>query len=260
MDVGLIGVGVVGSALKFGFETKRGHRVITYDIKDPSTSLSDVVNGTDIIFICVSTPKMSDGSCDVSNIESVVDKINEIASTRKDIVIKSTINPGTMKILIDKYPKHNFAMNPEFLLERAAIHDFCNQDICVIGTRINTLYDKVVKIHGNLAKEYIQTTPENAELIKYFCNVFNSTRIIFANLFYDISKRVGADYDECKRIATKRYNMIDSYLDCNENMRGFGGACLPKDTEAIRAFSKKIGINYSFLDGLLEDNERLKHE
>lgn len=111
-----------------------------------------------------------------------------------------------------------------------------------------------------MAKEFIRTTPVNAEMVKYFCNVFNSTRIIFANLFYDISKKVGADYDEAKRIATKRYNMIDSYLDCNENLRGFGGACLPKDTTAIFALTSKLGIQYNFLRGLLEDNKRLNEK
>ena len=54
--------------------------------------------------------------------------------------------------------------------------------------------------------------------------------------------------------------MIDSYLDCNENLRGFSGACLPKDIEAIFALTSKLGINYNFLKGVIDDNKRLNSE
>lgn len=263
MNIGLIGVGNVGSAVKYGFEFKRGHNVFVHDKKFENTTLENVYNNSEMIFLCVSTPQNSDGSCNVSNVGAICEEINTMAEKRgevKDVVIKSTVEPGTTNKLAERFKSIRFAMNPEFLLERAAVHDFCHQDICVIGTLHDELYDKIVRAHGNLAKEFIRTTPVNAEMVKYFCNVFNSTRIIFANLFYDISKKVGADYDEAKKIATKRYNMIDSYLDCNENLRGFGGACLPKDTNAILALTSKLDINYSFLKGLIEDNKRLNEK
>lgn len=260
MNIGIIGLGVVGSAVRFGFEKKRGHKVFGYDKKDPTTSIEDVFNNAEVIFICVSTASNQDGSCDVSGVENVCRELNMLASQRgvkKDVVIKSTVEPGTTDRLAKEFVGLRFAFNPEFLRERAAIHDFCNQDICVIGTEHDDLYKKVVDIYGNLSKEYVRTTPINAEFVKYFLNVFNSTRIIFANLFYDLAKNVGADYNEIKSIAVKRHNMIDYYLDCNENLRGFGGKCLPKDTLAIQAFAKKIGVNYDFLNGLLSDNDRL---
>lgn len=263
MNIGLIGVGMVGSAVKYGFETKQGHKLIVHDKKFNNTSLKEVFDNSEIIFICVSTPQGSDGSCDISGIESICSEINNLAemqSIKKDVVIKSTTEPGTTERLSKKLGSIRFAMNPEFLLERAAIHDFCHQDICVIGTHHDDLYQKIVMAHGNLAREFIRTTPTNAELVKYFCNAFNSTRIIFANLFYDLAKRIGADYTECKRIATKRHNMIDAYLDCNENLRGFGGACLPKDTHALFSLCSKLGINYEFLKGILEDNNRINNE
>jgi len=263
MNIGLIGLGMVGSAVKYGFEVKRGHSIFVHDLKLPDTTLENVYDNSEIIFICVSTPKTTDGSCNIDNVSEICMKINSIAESKnetKDVVIKSSVIPGSTDQLAKKYPSIRLAMNPEFLLERAAMHDFCHQDICVIGTNHNDIYEKIVKIHGNLAQEFIKTTPANAEVVKYYCNVFNSTRIIFANMFYDISKKVGADYDEVKKIATKRFNMIDSYLDCNENLRGFGGTCLPKDTFAILSLSEKLGVHYNFLKGLIDDNERLNRE
>ncbi|MGH9992096.1 MAG: hypothetical protein ACREBU_00355 [Nitrososphaera sp.] len=263
MNIGIIGLGNVGGAVKYGFETKRGHSVFAHDKQFNSPRIKTVFDNSEMIFICVNTPSRSDGSCDISNVESICIEINSMAEKedkKKDVVIKSTVEPGTTDYLAKQMNHLRFAMNPEFLLERAAIHDFCHQDICVIGTNHDDLYEKIVKAHGNLARQYIKTTPVNAEVIKYFCNVFNSTRIIFANLFYEVASKVGADYDECKAIAVARNNMIDAYLDCNENLRGFGGACLPKDTTAMFALCSKLGINYNFLRGILADNERLNSE
>jgi len=263
MNIGIIGLGLVGSAVKYGFEVKRGHNIFEYDLKIPETTLENVYDNSEIIFICVSTPITPDGSCNIDNVSEICLKINSIAENRnetKDVVIKSSVIPGTTNQLAKKYPALRFAMNPEFLLERAAMHDFCHQDICVIGTEHDDLYKKIVVAHGNLAKEFIKTTPANAEIVKYFCNVFNSTRIIFANLFYELANKIGADYEEAKNIAVKRYNMIDSYLDCNDHLRGFGGTCLPKDTQALFSLTKDLGINYNFLKGILEDNERLNNE
>lgn len=260
MNIGIVGIGVVGEAVKFGLEKKRGHTIFSHDIKFKDTTLENVFHNSDIIFVCVSTPAKKDGSCDISNIKDVCEGLNKLAKAtnqKKDVVIKSTVAVGTTEIFEKKYKYLKLAICPEFLKENAAIHDFCNQDICVIGTRHKDLYEKVIKIHGNLAKEYIHTTPTNAELVKYFCNVFNSTRIIFSNLFYDLAVSFNADYDTVKSIAIKRSNMIDYYLDCNPNLRGFNGACLPKDTNAILALSKAKKINYKFLQGLLKDNDRL---
>ena len=53
MRIGIVGLGVVGSACKFGFELI-GHTVSYHDTKD-GTSINDIKE-TDICFICVPTP------------------------------------------------------------------------------------------------------------------------------------------------------------------------------------------------------------
>lgn len=260
MRIGIVGVGTVGSAVRFGLENKRGHDVAVHDVKMPDTSLEQVYDASDMIFVCVGTPQSPDGSCDTSAVEQVCSAIDEMARDRgetKDVVVKSTVIPGTLARIEKACPSLRLAMNPEFLLERAAVQNFCDQDVCVVGTDHDGLYGRIVKAHGNLAREYVRTTPVNAETVKYFLNVFNSTRIIFANLFYEVCGKVGADYDEVKGLAVKRDNMIDSYLDCNKNLRGFGGACLPKDTEALFALASREGVRYDFLRGVLADNRRI---
>jgi len=260
MKIGIIGLGVVGNAVKYGLEKKQGHTIYSYTRRDEIKKLHTLFKNSEIIFVCVSTPQANDGSCDVSNVEDVCKKLNVLAKKekkKKDVVIKSTVDPRFVNTVEKRFKHLRIAINPEFLKEKAAIHDFCHQDICVIGTKYADLYEKLVAIHGNLANEYIRTTPMNAILVKYFSNTFNSTRIIFANFFYDIAQKFNADYNDIKSIVVKRENMIDSYLDCNPNLRGYGGMCLPKDTEAIHALSKDLELGYNLLDAVIKDNKSL---
>lgn len=54
MKIGIVGLGIVGSAVKHGFE-KLGHKVSWHDIKD-NTKIEDVLD-TEIVYLCVPTPQ-----------------------------------------------------------------------------------------------------------------------------------------------------------------------------------------------------------
>ena len=69
MNIGIVGLGIIGSACKFGFE-KLGHKVLGHDLI-LNTKLIDLIN-CEIIYICVPTPSKEDGSCDTSIVEQVV--------------------------------------------------------------------------------------------------------------------------------------------------------------------------------------------
>ena len=43
----------------------------------------------------------------------------------------------------------------------------------------------------------------------------------------------------------------------HEGSRGYGGACLPKDTKALIQLAKDVGIDLSLLSKVNEINERL---
>ena len=55
MNIGIVGVGVVGGACKFGFELL-GHNVSVHDIA-LDTSLADVIDA-EAVYICVPTPEL----------------------------------------------------------------------------------------------------------------------------------------------------------------------------------------------------------
>ena len=114
LKVGIIGLGMVGEPIRRWFEDlngrKRGKDLFCYD-SDPKKIFKDDVNKADVVFVSVPTPSNPDGSCNTSIVESVVAQIKD----GKIIIIKSTVEPGTVQRLQDKYPKKRFIFNPEFL-------------------------------------------------------------------------------------------------------------------------------------------------
>lgn len=255
MRIGIIGVGVVGSALRYGF-LKTGFDVDLHDIKLP-TKIENILE-TQITYLCLPTPSLEDGGCDTTVIRSVVEKL-AVLEYQGVVAIKSTVSPGTTESLQQQYPQLRLACVPEFLRERVALPDFIeNQDVCVIGTDSLDVYELVKSSHGHLPKRFRQVRPVEAELVKYFCNVFNAMHITFANNFYEICQKFDADYDRLKESAVLHKHIYDKYLDCNQNLRGFGGSCLPKDTRALNRLVKDLGIDVQLFEAILGDNEKYK--
>ncbi len=259
MKVGIIGVGFVGKAVRHGL-TRIGHDVIPFDVKMPETSLQDVL-GTEAVFVSVPTPHAPDGACDVSIVLKVVEDLVQ-AKYRGLVTIKSTVEPGTTDALHKQHPQLRLAFVPEFLRERAMYVDFVeNHDVCIIGSYSKEDDELLRAIHDPLPKQFASVSPLEAELAKYFMNTFNALRIVYANQFYDVCKTVGADYKKIKNAITKHRSVQDIYLDCNENYRGFGGSCLPKDTSAFAQYvEKKLGQEegLSLFRGIVEINQRYK--
>ena len=250
--IGIVGVGIVGSAIKYGFE-KLGHTVLVHDIK-LQTNLIDLLD-TETIYICVPTPPKPDGSCDTTIVEEVVKDL-VWAKYKGIIAIKSTVEPGTTDRLLSSCRGTHICFVPEFLRERCSITDFTeNHDLCVVGTRNASVFNTIKEQHGKYPKNVVQLAPTEAELCKYFNNIYNATLITFANSFFEVCKKVGADYSKVKDAIVKRDHIEDIYLDCNENFRGFGGMCITPDvgvyteTDVIRADKITVGTKVLTHDG-----------
>ena len=254
MKIGIIGVGVVGGACKAGFE-HIGHEVKVHDVK-LHTNIDDVLD-TEVCYISVPTPSANDESCDVRIVEEVV---TDLVSRNYQgvIAIKSTVVPGTSERL-SKLLNRDICFVPEFLRERCADDDFVkNHDLCVIGTSSDEIFQLIKKIHGSYPKKVIQVSETEAELCKYFNNSYNATLITFANSFYELCKNMNVDYTNIKNTMIHRENIEDNYLGCDENLRGFGGMCLPKDVNALNYLSEKLGTNTEFFKHLIEENKKYK--
>ncbi len=256
MIIGIIGLGVVGSANKYGFE-KINHKVLVHDIK-LKTSINDIKNSK-IVFLCVPTPSYKNGSCNTSLVEKTLSELNKI-KYKGIICIRSSTEPGFTEKMIKKFKNNKICFVPEFLRERMAKKDFIeNHELLAVGTENKKVFKQVVKVHGKLPKKTAMLKPTEAEILKYYINVFASLRVTFANIFYEICKKFKCDYEKVKNsyIKTGR-GSPDMYLSVNKFLRGYAGICLPKDTKAIISLLKKIDLNFDLIKSIESDNNKYK--
>jgi len=242
----------------------------------PAKNLNELVDNTEGCFICVGTPTKSN-SIDLTQIISAVKSLaGSIKHNDKNgykIIIRSTIIPNTARntilpILSDKLSELKFGLCvvPEFLREGNALDDFMNPDKIVIGSTDKNSIIFVKKIFQNFKGkcEFIETSLESAELIKYTNNAFFSMLISFSNEIANISEKIPeVDSHEILKalVSDKRITSIinnerivpslESYLipGC-----GFGGSCFPKDVQAILDYANKNKIKTPLLKAILEIN------
>lgn len=255
MKIGIVGLGAVGSANKHGFEYL-GHEISVHDIK-LNTKLQDVLDA-EVVFLCVPTPQAADGSCDTSIIENVIEELY-LTNYKGIIAIRSTVVPGFTQRMIDTYKSLTICFVPEFLRERCAADDFINNHkLLAVGTHDIWVYRKVVRAHGNLPEHTEHLTPNEAEVLKYYNNVYAALRVTFANVMYEICNKLDCDYATIKNAYIKTGKATDMYLDVNPDLRGYGGMCLPKDTQAIAALLQELNLNYDLIQSIHNDNSKFK--
>jgi UDPglucose 6-dehydrogenase len=254
MKIGIIGVGAVGSACKKGFELL-GHDVKIHDPKY-NTKIEDVLD-TEISYVCVPTPESNDGSCDLSIVIQTIKDLEKFGYGGV-VALKSTSVPGTTEKLISE-TNLRLCFVPEFLRERSAVEDFVvNHNLLAVGCYDEDIFKVVVSSHGFFPKNIVMMTPTEAEILKYYSNVFNSTRIIFANAMYEICQSLGANYDTVKNTYLVRGTTSPDYLDCNDKLRGYGGMCLPKDTKALDSLVKNLNLDIKLFEAVDHDNHNFK--
>lgn len=266
-SIGIVGQGFVGSAVKAGLE--KDFTVLAYDkyveAKSNSTLLN-VVDKCDVIFVCVPTPmNMQTGEAHLGIVEEVVKEIDELAISlgkRPTLVVKSTIPPGTTERLNEMVTKAYVTFNPEFLTEANAINDFINQDRIIIGSDDVRHGNIVANLFGqSFPNATIEvTTSKTAELVKYTTNCFLATKVSFANEIYNVCKAIDVDYNEMINLAKldKRLGNSHWMVPGPDGDRGYGGHCFPKDMEALKYFAANHDLQMPVISAAIFTNNTVR--
>ena len=98
--IGIIGQGFVGNAIYQKF--KNYFEVLTFDLDSKlcNSTLENICDRCETIFVCLPTPMNENGSCCTDIVEDVLKDIEILTSfeqKEKTIVLKSTVSPGTTK-------------------------------------------------------------------------------------------------------------------------------------------------------------------
>jgi UDPglucose 6-dehydrogenase len=235
------------------------------------SSIEDVIDGTDAIFLCLPTPPNLDGSTNLTYYSDAAHYLGQLLAKREDqrrvvLINKSTVPIGTARLLQrilneEGVPNFGVASNPEFLPEGDAVEKSRKPDRVVVGADTEEDFEILRNVYAQYVKHvriaYTETTPETAEAIKYVSNTLLLTYISFWN---GVGARLGETFDgivmeDLKRGVTSddRISTWGSYVS-----NGAGGSCFGKDIQSLIFQLRQESQPYGLLKDVYDINEYQK--
>jgi UDPglucose 6-dehydrogenase len=226
-----------------------------------TTNPSNGYESAEIIMITVGTPKTENGSLDLQFIEQISKDIaRSIIKNNVIIVTKSTVPVGTNEkinawIQAELQESYNFHLvsNPEFLRQGTAIHDTFNGDRIIIGSESKEALKAIEELYRPLGIPIIKTDTKSAELIKMASNSFLALKLSYVNALAGFCEQIGGNIQDVALGMGLDARIGTSFLNAGV---GFGGSCLPKDTEALVGMFREAGEPINLLKEVIEINKR----
>jgi UDPglucose 6-dehydrogenase len=232
--------------------------------------LPEAVAKSDCVYYCVGTPYGQDGQADLKYLFGAIDQT--LAVLPKGgfpvLVIKSTVPPSTTSSKVIPYLKQKgitvgrdlgVANNPEFLREGHCWDDFMHADRIVLGVSDDRSAQVLRQVYASVKEPVFCVSLNTGEFIKYLSNTLLATLISYSNEMSLVADTIGGiDVAEAFRILhlDKRWGgaSMASYVypGC-----GYGGYCLPKDTNALYAVSKSAGFDAQILKNVISTNDHM---
>jgi UDPglucose 6-dehydrogenase len=223
---------------------------------------------SDCLFFCVGTPCGENGKADLTYLYSALDSVLPVLADGRFrvLVVKSTVPPGTTQNEVIPYLKRNggpetyaVANNPEFLREGKCWDDFIKPDRIVCGTEDRRAAELLRAVYAPFDAPIHIVSPNTAEFIKYLSNTLLATLISYSNEMAMAAGSIGGiETGRAFRVLHEDKRLAGSgiagyvYPGC-----GYGGYCLPKDTEAMAAQTRAVGASAALLEKVIAVNDKM---
>jgi GDP-mannose 6-dehydrogenase len=231
-----------------------------------TTDTAEAVHATELSLVCVGTPSRKNGSLDLSFLERVCEQIGDALRDKDDyhvVVVRSTVLPGTTHAIVipalerrsgKKYGEgFGVSVNPEFLREGTALHDFRHPPLTLVGHNHAADASGTTALYRSVEAPIFTTSIGVAEMMKYTSNAWHALKVCFANEIGNICKRVGVDSHDVMNIFCQddKLNLSSYYLKPGF---AFGGSCLPKDVRALQYRAKEVDLDVPVIQSILGSN------
>jgi len=233
-----------------------------------TTDAAAAIGNSDLLLVCVGTPSMPNGDIDLKYVRRVCEQIGTALRRHHGapvVAVRSTMLPGTMRELVIPTLEANsgkragtefgVCINPEFLREGTAVHDYFNPPKTVIGELNQASGDLLANLYTRIAAPLIRTDIETAEMVKYADNVWHALKVGFANEIGNVCKALEVDGHRVMDIFCQdtKLNLSPYYLKPGF---AFGGSCLPKDLRALLYKAKTLDVSLPIIAAILPSNEQ----
>ena len=280
MKIGFIGTGKLGMPCAEAIVSK-GHDVTGYDVAKRTShqvtmmsTIKDVVEGRDIVFVAVPTPHDPDydGRAPTAHLDpkdfnydivkDVLVEANKHMTQDQLLVLISTVLPGTTrKQFVDLVSNTRFVYNPYLIAMGSVAWDMVNPEMVMIGTEDGSatgdakqLVDFYKTIMENDPRYEIGTWDE-CECIKVFYNTFISTKIGLANMIQDVAQKQGNINVDVVTDALAKSTMRIMGPQYMKAGMGDGGGCHPRDNIALRYMAEELNLGYDLFDSIMNARE-----
>ena len=206
----------------------------------------------DAIIICVPTPLGKSKEPDISHIVAAADDVARILHTGQLVVLESTTYPGTTEeVLLPRFTAAGLAPGDQFFLafspERIdpGNRTWRLESIPkVVGGITLACRELACVLYGLIVAQVVPvTSPQAAELVKLFENIFRSVNIALVNELAIMCRRLGLSvWEIIDAAATKPFGFMPFYPG-----PGIGGHCLPSDPYYLAWRARMKGYEARFI-------------
>lgn len=221
----IVGCGNIGNQLYNEYERLKPDRY------DPFKGIREKKSGQyDLAFICVDTPMLQNGSCDLSQVLSAITETDA-----KIIVLRSTVPPGTTQKLVLRTGK-KIVFSPEFYgVTQHSDRSKFSFDFTILGGEPSWCGEVVQALQEvyDARHEFCITDSKSAELAKYMENTMLATRVSMCVKFWEICQELGASYPKVRELLLKdgRFNRAHTFV--YDDHPFWESHCFDKDLPAL---------------------------